>query len=60
MTKKYEFTLSIGFAGSKHREIVELDFADDDTPADIETIIAEAYDLWCANYLDGGWSEVIE
>lgn len=47
--KRYEFTLSIGFANGKHREIIELD--DDLDYAEIE----EAYMDWRSNYLDGGW-----
>lgn len=52
--KKYEFTLSIGFAGGKRREVLEFD--DDVTEEELE----ESYIDWRNNYLDGGWHEVGE
>ena len=50
--KRYEFTLSIGFAGAVRREVFE--YEDDVTEDDLEVDYIE----WRNNYLDGGWHEV--
>lgn len=49
---KVLFTLSIGFAQAKEAEIVELD--ENYTDEEIE----EAYQMWCNNHLDGGWTKL--
>lgn len=48
---KVKFTLSIGFPGAKHEEIVEME--EYCTDEDIE----ECYQEWCNQYLDGGWEK---
>lgn len=52
--RRVKFTLSIGYPGADHEEIVEFD--DDTTDEQIE----EAYEDWRNNYLDGSWWEVDE
>ena len=49
---KVEFTLGIGFANAKHREIFDID--DDATDEDIEAQLQE----WANNYIDTGWKKV--
>lgn len=46
---KVQFTLSIGFVGARHKEVVELD--DDMTEDELDA----AWTEWSQFYIDGGW-----
>lgn len=50
--KTYEFVLEIGFAGSVHRDIIELgaDLTEDE--------IEEEYQTWKGNLIEGYWREI--
>jgi hypothetical protein len=52
--RKIQFSLSIGFSGAEHRTVIE--FPDDATDEQIEA----EYEIWCQNYMDGGWWDVNE
>lgn len=58
-TIKARFTLSIGFVGAKHEDIVEIQVEEDATKEEIEEEINEEWERWAMNYIDGG-AEIIE
>lgn len=58
-TVKARFTLSIGFVGAVHEEIVEIQVAEDATKGEIEETVYEEWEKWSKNYIDGG-AEIIE
>lgn len=49
---KVKFTLSIGYPGADHAEVVDCE--DDATDRELE----EAWLEWTYNYIDGGWSRL--
>lgn len=51
-TKSYEFVLETGFAGSVHRDIIELPF--DFTEEEIE----DEFQSWKGNLIEGSWREI--
>ena len=60
--KKIRVTLSIGFAGAKHEDIIEIDDEEWDacnTDDEREDLINDYWRDWSNNYIDGG-AELIE
>lgn len=60
MTKKYLFTLSIGYSGAEHREVFDVEFEDGATEEQMDKELESSWSEWARNYIDGGWSETDE
>ena len=59
MTRKYKFTVDVGFVNATREEVVEIEFDGDEVEEQIEKIVQDAYESWVWEKVDGGWEEVI-
>lgn len=56
---KFRVTLSIGFSGAEHDEVVTVPKCEVPTePAEMEEYRQNLWREWSSNYIDGGISEV--
>lgn len=46
MTREYEFGVGTTYVGSTVKEVVRLEFDEDQTEEEIEALVAEYYDEW--------------
>ena len=58
ITKKYKFTVGIGYPGSCKEEIVEVVFKREEYTYEQDNVIKREYLKWRNKQLDGGWDEV--
>ena len=60
ITKKYKFTLGIGYVGQDQEDIIEVSFTKEEYEDECERdrVIEKEYIEWRNEQIDGGWEEV--
>lgn len=56
--QRIKVSLSIGFAGAVHKNIIDVEIPEDATEKEVEEIKEEAAKEWAFNYIDIGWSDL--
>lgn len=57
---KFSFTLSIGYHGAKHEDIMDYPECDDMSEEEREEFLNQEWQEWSNDYIDGGWWPVEE